>query len=127
MLAACATKRVAMPRYIVLPFKFKLKLSGATIPINFFGIPYFSRFVKVWGNAAALDVVAKAIKKGSFMAIINPFKGTLNMANVPKSTTIKKNNWANQALKIKEASPVKVSLPLDAVMAIAAKTAGGAR
>jgi hypothetical protein len=51
----------------------------------------------------------------------------LKTIKLPKSTIIRKNNWAIQALKIKEASPVKVSGPLDAVMAIAANTAGGAR
>ena len=126
--AACAMNRVAIPRWIVLPFMFRLRLSGVTTPRMRRGTPNRCRFSSVWGRAAALEVVAKPTRKGSRMWCANRRSGMPNVSRPPASTTSRKNPCASQATAVNSARPSRPADPPPAIaFAAAANTARGAR
>ena len=128
MPAACAMKSVAKPRNRVLPQRFRLTLSGATTPRMRRGTPKRSRFSKVWGRAAALEVVAKAIRNGSRTARRKRRSGTPATPNARPKPASRNRTSAPQETRTNRARPANTPAPLEAtVPAKAAKTASGAR
>jgi hypothetical protein len=127
MPAACATNKVAIARWMVLPAAFKLRLNGMVSPSTRRGIPNDSMAAIAVGRAAALEVVPKATSTGSRDALRNAPIRSPARRSAGKTTTATNTNCAHQALTANRPNPISTEPPCSPIdEAMAANTPTGA-